>query len=80
MSPDLDPITPSAALDYYVDDRRGELAGATLRDHEYRIGTFVDWLEDRKGIQNMNEVDVRMVHECGCGSARTTASTSRVTW
>lgn len=63
MSEDLDPITPSAALDYYLDDRRGELAGATLRDHEYRIGTFVDWLEDRKNVRNMNEVDVRMVHE-----------------
>lgn len=63
MSEDLDPITPSAALDYYLDDRRGELAGATLRDHEYRIGTFVDRLEDRKNVRNMNEVDVRMVHE-----------------
>ena len=63
MSEDLDPITPSAALDYYLDARRGELADATLRDHAYRIGTFVDWLEDRKDVANMNDVDVRMVHE-----------------
>jgi site-specific recombinase XerD len=59
---DLEPITPSAALDIYLDERRGELASATIRDHEYRLRTFTDWLEDR-GITNLNDLDIRTVHE-----------------
>lgn len=61
-SEDLEPITPSAALEIYLDERRGELAEATIRDHEYRLRTFVDWLDDQ-GISNMNDVDVRTVHK-----------------
>lgn len=58
---ELEPITPEAALDYYVDARRGEVAKATLRDHEYRLQTFTDWCED-EGITNLNDVDLRDVH------------------
>ena len=56
-------IGPSAALDYYLDALRGEHVDATPHDHAYCIGTFVDRLKDLKNVANMNDVDVRMVHE-----------------
>lgn len=66
MSGDLDPITPRAALDYYLDARRYNLADDTYSTHEYRLDSFVRWLTDpEKGegeIQNMNDVDLRAVH------------------
>jgi len=61
MSDDLDPITPEAALAYYLDARRYDLRETTMRTHESRLRSFVDWLQDQ-GIQNMNEVDLRTVH------------------
>ncbi|MCJ0620945.1 site-specific integrase [Haloarcula hispanica] len=62
MSDDLDPITPEAALEYYVDTRQYDLRETTMRSHESRLRSFVDWLQDQ-GIQNMNDVDVRTIHE-----------------
>lgn len=69
MSPnsnDLDPITPEAALDYYLDTRRYDLAEDTHSTHRYRLQSFVRWLvdEDRGDgeILNMNDVDLRTVH------------------
>jgi integrase len=61
MSEDLDPVTPAAALEYYLDDRRYDLAEATFRTHRARIQSFVDWL-DAQGIQNLNDVDLRTIH------------------
>lgn len=61
MSDDLDPLTPEAALDYYLDERRYDLADSTYRTHESRLQSFVDWLEDQD-IHNMNDVDLRVVH------------------
>ncbi|WP_135828943.1 tyrosine-type recombinase/integrase [Halorussus halobius] len=58
---DLDPITPDAALDYYLDERRYDLADSTYRTHKTRIQSFVDWLEEQD-IHNMNEVDLRTIH------------------
>jgi integrase len=66
VSDDLDPMTPEAALDYYVDTRRYDLADETLKSHKYRLGSFVRWLtsEDHGDgpIVNMNDVDLRDVH------------------
>ena len=61
MSNDLSPITPDAAMDYYLDARRYDLRETTLRTHKARIGSFVDWLK-KQGIQNMNDVDLQVVH------------------
>ena len=62
MSDDeLDPITPDAALDYYLDARRYDLRETTLRTHEARIRSFTDWLTD-EGIHNMNDVNLQVVH------------------
>lgn len=61
MSDDLDPITPEAALEYYLDERRYDLADATYRTQKTRIQSFVDWL-DAQDIQNLNDVDLRTIH------------------
>lgn len=57
----LEPITPAAALDYYLDARRYDIRDTTLRTHKARIKSFVDWLEDQ-GINNMNDVDLQVIH------------------
>lgn len=66
MSDDLDPITPEAAMDYYLDTRRYNLADDTLSTHRYRLEAFVRWLTDEDygegEIVNMNEIDLRTVH------------------
>lgn len=64
--PDLDPIPPEAAQDYYLDQRRYEVSDDTLESHEYRLKSFVRWLTSESHgdcvIQNMNDVDLRTVH------------------
>lgn len=66
MSDDLDPITPEAALDYYLDARRYDLADSTYSTHEYRISSFVQWLTSSDygtgAVMNMNDVDLRTLH------------------
>ncbi|WP_436928173.1 tyrosine-type recombinase/integrase [Halosimplex amylolyticum] len=66
MSDDLDPITPHAAVNYYLDTRQYELADETYQSHQYRLDSFARWLTDEeKGdgeISNMNDVDLRTVH------------------
>jgi site-specific recombinase XerD len=62
VTDDLNPITPDAALEYYLDARRYDLRETTLRSHGSRLRSFIDWLKDN-GVDNMNEVDLRTVHE-----------------
>jgi len=66
MSDELDPIAPEAALNYYLDARRYDLADETIRGHRYRLESFVRWLvspdHGRGVIQNMNDVDLRVIH------------------
>lgn len=61
---DLDPITPEAALEYYIDNT--DLSEYTLLSHENMIQSFVDWLKSEETyngrIQNMNNVDPLTVH------------------
>ena len=61
MTDDLDPITPDAALDYYVNARKYDLRESTMRSHTSRLQSFTDWLKDQ-GITNMNEVDIQTIH------------------
>ncbi|MFD1601006.1 tyrosine-type recombinase/integrase [Halobellus rarus] len=65
-SDDLEPITPDAALDYYLDTRRYDLAEDTYSTHRYRLKSFVRWLRSEEygdgEITNMNDVDLRTIH------------------
>ena len=58
----LQPITPDAALSYYLDARRYDLRETTLRTHEARLRSFTDWLTDQD-VHNMNDVDIRLIHQ-----------------
>jgi len=66
VSDELDPITPEAALDYYLETRRYDLADETMTSHRYRLESFVEWLvsEDHGDgeVTNLNEIDLRTIH------------------
>ncbi|MFD1585498.1 tyrosine-type recombinase/integrase [Halorientalis brevis] len=61
MSDNLDPLEPEAAMDLYLDTRRGELRPKTFRSQRYRLTAFVRWCR-AEGITNMNDVDGRTLH------------------
>lgn len=60
--PEQNPITPDAALSFYIENRRYEVRESTLRTHKSRIRSFTRWLDD-EGIHNMNDVDLHAVHD-----------------
>jgi site-specific recombinase XerD len=45
----------------YLDERRHEVAEATLQAHEYRLKQFVQWCEEN-GIENLNDFSGRDIH------------------
>ncbi|QLG61940.1 tyrosine-type recombinase/integrase [Halorarum salinum] len=59
----LEPITPDHALDLYLTDKANELAEASLRGHQYRLGHFVRWCNDIAAIDNLNTMTGRKLHE-----------------
>lgn len=61
MTTDLDPLAPREAMQMYLDERRHELAEATLQSHRYRLKQFVQWCE-QDGIDNLNEFSGRDFH------------------
>lgn len=61
MTDELEPIDPPTAVQMYLDDRRHDVADATLQAHEYRLSQFVEWCET-KGISNLNDLSGRDLH------------------
>lgn len=61
MSDKLEPIDPRTAVQMYLDERRHNVADATLQSHDYRLRQFVDWC-DSVGIDNLNELSGRDLH------------------
>lgn len=59
---DLQPIAPEAALDLFLDQRRGEVSKETRRVTESRIRMFVEWCEEND-LTNMNDVTGRDLNE-----------------
>jgi len=62
MSDDLEPLDPRTAKQMYLDDRRHELADATLQSHDYRLKQFVKWCE-ANDIENLNNFSGRNIHQ-----------------
>lgn len=58
---DLEPIAPEAAVDLYLDHRRGEVSTRTLNSHRYRLKPFIEWCEEQE-IHNMNDLTGRHLH------------------
>lgn len=61
MTDDLDPLVPAKAMEMYLDERRHELAEATIQSHRYRLKQFVQWCE-QDGIDNLNDFSGRYIH------------------
>lgn len=59
---ELEPIEPSRALDLYLKDKARECQQSTVRSHRSRLGFFVDWCEEQ-GIENLNDLSARDIHE-----------------
>ena len=62
MPDDLEPIDPRTAKQMYLDDRRNEVADATLQAHDYRLQQFVRWCEAEE-IENLNTLSGRDLHQ-----------------
>jgi len=58
----LEPLEPSKAKSLYLQSRTNELADRSLELHEKHVGSFVEWC-NANGIENMNDVAARTVHE-----------------
>jgi len=59
---DLEPIEPERAVELYLEDKARECQQATVRSHRSRLGFFVDWC-DKHGVDNLNELSARDIHE-----------------
>jgi len=59
---DLEPIQPGRAVELYLKDKARECQQATVRSHRSRLGFFVDWC-DEQGIENLNDLTARDLHE-----------------
>lgn len=61
MGDDLDPISPEAAVDLYLDQRQDEVSEQTRQSHEYRLQPFLQWCEENN-YTNMNDLSGRDLH------------------
>ena len=59
---DLQPITPREAVRLYLADREMELSEKSQENHRYRLDSWLAFC-DEQGIENMNDVTGRMLHE-----------------
>lgn len=58
----LEPLEPSQAMSLYLESRSDELADRSLELHERHLTSFVDWC-GQNGVEDMNDVTARTVHE-----------------
>lgn len=59
----LEPIESDRALELYLADMENEVADATIRAHRIRLGHLLRWCDEEKGIENMNDLTGRLLHE-----------------
>jgi site-specific recombinase XerD len=59
---ELEPITPSDAVEMYLDSREPEVSAKTLTNHRYRLKHFLTWCEEHD-LENINRLTGRNIHE-----------------
>ncbi len=59
-SPDLKPISPEEAVEWYLNRRRNELADSSLYTHRSSLGHFIEWT-DQVGMEDLNDLDGRAI-------------------
>lgn len=52
---DLEPVSPTEALEKYLETKESEYAPTTIDSHRSRLGQFVAWCDD-EGIENLNDL------------------------
>lgn len=52
---DLDPLSPTDALDKYLETKESEYVQTTLDSHKSRLGKFIGWCQS-EGIDNLNDL------------------------
>jgi len=62
MSDDLEPLTPEAGVEMYLDARQDELSVATIDAQKYRLDAFLQWCRE-EGIENLNDLSGRDMFE-----------------
>jgi site-specific recombinase XerD len=55
---DLEPISPSEAVDLYLSHRSGSVRQRTIQAHHYRLKQFRQWVE-AEDITNLNDLTGR---------------------
>lgn len=61
MTDQLQPIRPEDAVEMYLRERSTDASEATLDAHEYRLGHFIRWCNE-KDINNLNALSGRDLH------------------
>jgi len=56
-------LSPSEAVQRWLDKRSVSLAEQTLTDYGYRLKQFTDWAEVKKGIESMQELTPWLIDE-----------------
>lgn len=59
---ELQPISPSEAVEFYLDNRADELSEKSLTNQRYRLKSFVEWCETA-GIESMHQLGGRDLHK-----------------
>jgi len=59
MSQELEPISPGAAKEMYLEARKNEVSQSTLDGYHYRLKHFIRWCETVAEIDNMNDLSGR---------------------
>jgi len=59
----LEPLAPRDGYEWYLDDRQPQLTDATMYAHKCRLGHFIRWCEGRGGIENLNDLTGRTLHQ-----------------
>lgn len=63
MSGDLEPISPSKAVELHLDAMKDGSATWTQTSHKSDLRAFVEWCREEGGIDNMNELNGRHLYE-----------------
>lgn len=59
---ELEPIDPETAVELYLDEKKLNVAQATLYSHRSRLGHFIRWCDERD-ITNLNDLTGRRLQE-----------------
>ncbi len=59
MSEEIEPISPAAAKEMYLEARKNEVSESTLSGYHYRLKHFIRWCQDVEGLDNLNDLSGR---------------------